>query len=138
MTFEKFLDAPVFDINQAPYDGQLTLGPWQTTTTVLHTDDINVRVGETVDYLTNLCNPRCPGTQEGSQCSNPEHPNLPLTTIFDDDKIKWCGCAPTPYKNPGMQTLGYSGRCSQGAADHYTKYTHLEYKSIANYICDSV
>ena len=139
MTLDEFLDAPVFDINQTPYDGQLTLGPWQTTTTVLHTDDISVRVGETVDYLTNLCNPRCPGTEEASQCTpNVLYPERPLTTIFDGDKIKWCGCAATTVASPELQTLGYSGRCSHGAADHYTKYTHSEYHSIANQICDSV
>jgi len=106
---------------------------------VLHTDDISVRVAETVDYVTTLCNPtRLVGSTEGSQCSNPAHPNLPLTTIVDDDKLKWCGCAPTPYKNEAMQTYGYSGRCSQGAADHYTKYKNPQYQSIANKICDSV
>jgi len=139
MLFDEFVNAPLFDINQTAEDGQNTLGPWQTTSDVPHTDDISVRVGETVNYLTKVCNPKCPDTQEGSQCSpNPAYPNRPITTIFDDDKIKWCGCAATADKNPGMQTLGYSGRCSQGAADHYTKYTHLEYLSIANQICDSV
>ena len=138
-TLSKFLDAPLFDINQTAEDGQSTLGPWQTMSTVPHTDDINVRVGEAVDYITKVCNPMCSGTQEGSQCSsNPAYPNRPITTIFDDDKLKWCGCAATADKNPGMQTLGYSGRCSQGAADHYTKYTHSEYHSIANQVCDSV
>ena len=141
MTLDKFLDAPIFDIDQPAGDGQKTLGPWQTTTTVPHADGISVRVDETVDYLTNLCNPRCPGTQEASQCSpnpDPVYSNRPITTIFDDDKIKWCGCATTAVDDPGMQTFGYSGRCSHGAADHYTKYTHPQYHSIANQICDSV
>jgi len=139
MTLDTFLDFPAFDIDQKPtVDTHPTLGPWQTTSTVPHADNISVRVGETVNYLTTLCNPKCLGTTEGSQCSNPEHPTLPLTTIFDDDKIKWCGCAATTDPSPGMETLGYSGRCSQGAADHYTKYTHSEYHSIANQVCDSV
>ena len=136
-TLSEFPDLPYFDIDQTAEDGQKTLGPWQTTSEVPHTDDINVRIRETVDYLTALCNPKCTGTTEGSPCT-PLFPDLPITTIFDDDKIKWCGCAATTVPNSGKQTLGYSGRCSQGAADHYTKYTHSEYQSIANKICDSV
>jgi len=139
MTLDEFADAPLFDIDQTAEDGQKTLGPWQTTSDVPHTDDISVRIGETVNYLTTLCNPRCPGKTEASQCTpNSAFPDRPITTIFDDAKIKWCGCATTAVKNPDKQTYGYSGRCSQGAADHYTKYTHSEYQSIANKICDSV
>ena len=41
---EFMLDTRLFDINMKPYDGQNTLGPWQTMTTVTDTNDINVRV----------------------------------------------------------------------------------------------
>ena len=139
MTLDKFLDIPAFDLDETAYDLQKTPGPWQSTSDVPHTDDVSVRVAETVAYVTTLCNPKClVGSTEGSQCINPNGAHLPLTTIFDDDKLKWCGCAPTPIKDANKQTYGYSGRCSQGAADHYTKYQNPQYQSIANKICDSV
>ena len=130
-TVDEFLDAPVFDINQKPEDGQDTLGPWQTMTTKPYTEDINVRIGEAVDYVTNTC--KCSGTQEGSTCSSePHHLNLPVTTIFSDPAhLNWCGCAATDTPSPGMQTIGYSGRCSQGEADFYTMY-----QDIATQICE--
>ena len=34
-------------------------------------------------------------------------------------------CAKTSSPDPSKQTVGYSGRCSQGAGDYYTKYTDL-------------
>ena len=43
----------------------------------------------------------------------------------------WCGCATTSSANPGMQTVGFSGRCSRGAGDYYTKY-----KDLATQICN--
>ena len=33
--------------------------------------------------------------------------------------------------DPSKQTVGYSGRCSQGAGDYYTKY-----KDLATQICN--
>ena len=124
---DEFLDAPVFDINQKPLeDDWPTLGPWQTWTDVPHTEDINVRIGEAVDYVTNKC--KCPGSEAGSECSRqPGHLDLPVTMIFSGPTdLKWCGCP-----QGGSATLGYSGRCSHDAADFYTKY-----QNIATTICD--
>ena len=121
-TVDEFLDAPVFDINQKPKDGQKTPGPWQTSSDVPHTDDINVRIREAVEYVTNTC--KCPESQEGSAC-HPD-PTLPVTMIFSDPpQLKWCGCP-----QQGSATLGYSGRCSHHTADFYTKY-----QNIATTIC---
>ena len=125
------LDTRLFDINMKPYDGQNTLGPWQTMTTVTSTDDINVRVREAVDYVTSNCNPNCPTSRENAQCENPFTPTLPVTVIFDSTNLNWCGCATTSSPDPSKQTVGYSGRCSQGAGDYYTKY-----KDLATQICN--
>jgi hypothetical protein len=128
-TLEEFLDAPVFDINQRPYDGQNTLGPWQVMTQTFHTEDINVRIGEAVTYIEDYCKD-C-GTQKDAKCTNP-FGNYPLTTIFDDNILKWCGC---PVG--GIATAGWSGRCSQTRDDFYTQYNDPNLLSIANKICDS-
>ena len=45
--------------------------------------------------------------------------------------LNWCGCATTPWADPNKQTMGYSGRCSQGTGDYYTKY-----KDLATQICN--
>ena len=45
--------------------------------------------------------------------------------------LNWCGCATTSSPDPSKQTVGYSGRCSQGAGDYYTKY-----KDLATQICN--
>ena len=37
----------------------------------------------------------------------------------------------TSSPDPSKQTVGYSGRCSQGAGDYYTKY-----KDLATQICN--
>ena len=132
LSIEEFmLDTRLFDINMKPYDGQNTLGPWQTMTTVTSTDDINVRVREAVDYVTSNCNPNCPTAKENAQCENPFNPTLPVTVIFDSTNLNWCGCATTSSPDPSKQTVGYSGRCSQGAGDYYTKY-----KDLATQICN--
>ena len=142
LSIEEFmLDTRLFDINMKPYDGQNTLGPWQTMTTVTDTNDINVRVREAVDYVRSNCNPNCPTPRENAQCENPfEDPrneyckqdgDCPVTVIFDSPNLNWCGCATTPWADPNKQTMGYSGRCSQGAGDYYTKY-----KDLATQICN--
>ena len=142
LSIEEFmLDTRLFDINMKPYDGQNTLGPWQTMTTVTDTNDINVRVREAVDYVRSNCNPNCPTPRENAQCENPfEDPrneyckqdgDCPVTVIFDSPNLNWCGCATTPWADPNKQTMGYSGRCSQGAGDYYTKY-----KALATQICN--
>ena len=45
--------------------------------------------------------------------------------------INWCGSATTSSPDPSKQTVGYSGRCSQGTGDYYTKY-----KDLATQICN--
>jgi len=136
LSFSQFLhDIRIFDLNQEPQypgDEQKTLGPWQTMTTVLNTDDIDVRIGEAVDYVMSNCNPNCPRPRENRQCENPfEGPeqeyckrdgDCPVTVIFDSPNLNWCGCATTSSPDPEKQTLGYSGRCVNAAADYYTKY----------------
>ena len=102
----------------------------------------NVRVREAVDYVRSNCNPNCPTPRENAQCENPfEDPrneyckqdgDCPVTVIFDSPNLNWCGCATTPWADPNKQTMGYSGRCSQGAGDYYTKYLAL-----AERICDA-
>ena len=92
---------------------------------------INVRVREAVDYVTSNCNPNCPTAKKNAQCENPFNPTLPVTVIFDSPNLNWCGCATTSSPDPSKQTVGYSGRCSQGAGDYYTKY-----KDLATQICN--
>ena len=86
---------------------------------------------EAVDYVSSNCNPNCPTSTENAQCENPFDPTLPVTVIFDSPNLNWCGCATTSSPDPSKQTVGYSGRCSQGAGDYYTKY-----KDLATQICN--
>ena len=138
-------DTRIFDLNQEPQfpgDDQKTLGPWQTMTTVLSTNDIDVRIGEAIDYIEEFCNPNCPGTRPGDLCDTP-FSSLPATNIFSGSRLKWCGCATTSSPDPSKQTLGYSGRCVNAAADYYTKYEDLgttylgeRYEGLAKEICN--
>ena len=86
---------------------------------------------QAVDYVESNCNPNCPTAKKNAQCENPFNPALPVTVIFDSPNLNWCGCATTSSPDPSKQTVGYSGRCSQGAGDYYTKY-----KDLATQICN--
>ena len=112
----------------------MPVGPRDVDLSLLHSGQssksairayINVRVREAVDYVRSNCNPNCPTAKEDDQCENPFNPTLPVTVIFDSTNLNWCGCATTSSPDPSKQTVGYSGRCSQGAGDYYTKYTDL-------------
>jgi len=141
----------LFDLNMKPYDGQKTLGPWQTMTAVSNTDSIDVRISEAVGYVESCCmsgeittdvNPDseklwCTGPSHGNcenavdgSCTNPFEPSLPVSTIQKSSlspPLTWCGCA-----FGGTATVGYSGRCSQKMADFYTRY-----ESLAQAVCDA-
>ena len=156
-SMEEFLvNTNIFDLNRKPYDGQVTLGPWQTMTAVLHTDDINVRIAEAIGYVLSCCvngvvtvggvsddskakwcsedlpHANCPN-KEGGVCENlPFHPaGYPISTIQKSNlspALPFCGCT-----TGGLATTGYSGRCSHKADDFYTKYEQL-----AAAICNAV
>jgi len=118
-----------FNMDQTPYDGQSTLGPWQVTT-ANSAATASQRVSEVVSYLRKCCGTaggcqgcsapaNCPNTVDGG-CTNPCFPagGYPLTTIFaSNGGLPWCGCPVS-----GSATIGFSGRCSQNRNDDYSRY----------------
>jgi len=142
----------VFDLNMEPYDGQETLGPWQTMTAVKQTDSINVRIAEAVGYVESCCMNGditvdvenesaklwCTGPDRGNcqnevdgSCTNPFFPHsdtYPVSTIQKSSltpPLTWCGCT-----KEGTATVGYSGRCSHKMESFYTRY-----ESLAQAVC---
>lgn len=130
-TFD-FDSTDAFNVDQTPYDGQATLGPWQVLTkkTVGTIED---RVDDAVDYLNTCCGQAgncggwahivadCANVKDGA-CHNPNgnDASFPLTTIFASTAsppLPWCGCAAT-----GSPTIGFSGRCSNHRTDDYERY----------------
>jgi len=121
-----------FNVDQAPYDGQKTLGPWQVMTTE-PVASIGTRAAEAVNYINTCCGTAgncggwarivsdCPNQRDGA-CHNPNGQDqaYPLTTIFTSSAnppLPWCGCAAT-----GSATIGFSGRCSNHNTDNYQRY----------------
>jgi len=149
LSMEEFLiNTDLFDLNMKPYDKQITLGPWQTITAVLQTDEINVRIAEAVGYVQSCCvngvvtidgvsddskakwcredlpHANCPNKEGGVCENNPFHPTgYPISTIQKSNlspALPFCGCT-----MGGLPTTEYSGRCSHKADDFYTKYEQL-------------
>jgi len=127
------LDATdAFNVDQTPYDGQATLGPWQVMTTK-KVGRLEDRVGDAVNYLSTCCGQAggCGGwahivadcaNQRDGACHNPNgnDQGYPLTTIFASSAnppLTWCGCAAT-----GSATIGFSGRCSNHNTNNYERY----------------
>jgi len=144
----------LFDLNMHPYDGQATLGPWQTMTAIGVTHDVNVRISEAVGYVESCCmdgtinvdvdagsrSKWCTGGKSGNcensvdgHCDNPFFPGssaYPVSTIQKSTlspPLTFCGCA-----TEGSATVGYSGRCSHKMADFYTRY-----EALAQAVCDA-
>ena len=145
LTLAEFVaDVRIFDLNMVPYDGQATLGPWQTMTAVPSTDSLELRISEAIGYVESCCmdgeitNPaepgsralwceqvsgsaNCPNTVNGLCPLNPNRPGggFPISTIQVSalsPPLTWCGCM-----KEGGATTGYSGRCSHSRDDFYTR-----------------
>ena len=83
LSLEEFLvRTDVFDLDQSPYDGQDTLGPWQTLTAVVKAEDLDVRISEAVGYVESCC-------MSGVVTVQPP-PN---------SEARWCRVAPYPAGN---------------------------------------
>jgi len=149
----------LFDLNMEPYDGQQTLGPWQTMTAIPKTSgnqeqQINMRISEAVGYVESCCmdgvitidvDPNsakkwCTGSTHGTcqnavdgKCTNPFQPDNPAYPV---STIQKSNLAPPltwcGCATEGSAIVGYSGRCSHNQADFYTRY-----ESLAQAVCDA-
>jgi len=108
-----------YNMDQRPYDGLKTLGPWQVTTDVLSGASLDDRVSEAIKYVQDNCNDlaHCPTERDG-ECDSVW--GAPITTIFSVSIGPFCGCPAT-----GTATMGYSGRCSNKDTDDYTRNVAL-------------
>lgn len=155
ISLEDFIiETSLFNVNQRPDDGQKTLGPWQTMSEVMNTDDVNVRVAEAIGYVQSCCMDGsitvnvnsdskkhwCVGRQPANcanavdgRCENPNRPgdpSYPVTTIQKSHlspALTFCGC-----RMDGGPTTGYSGRCARQMKDFYTRY-----EALAKAVCDA-
>jgi len=76
----------------------------------------------------NEVNGECRNPYESDDALSPAPGTFPVTTILKSNlrpALTFCGCATTPRPDPSKQTVGFSGRCSRGAGDYYTKYTAI-------------
>ena len=165
MTLDAFIQSSeVFDLDLPASDSQITVGPWQTTTTQTHGGSAELRVAEAIGYVQSCCmdgEVTVSGLPEGEannwcgkatthgdchnsvdgQCNNPNQPGnayYPVTTIFEshlNPALTWCGCATNITPNENHATTGYSGRCNAAAAIGSTFYSR--YLSIANAACSA-
>lgn len=107
-----------FNIDQTPYDGQRTLGPWQVMTKITSGATPQQRAIEAVAYIKTNCIglADCPNVVDGKCGPYWGFPNGTATTIFATKIGPFCGCPAVGGLGP---TMGWSGRCSNRNTDDY-------------------